>query len=461
MEIKILNKHYCLQLCIDTVFISVSILLITILTANQLDAQNNLTGVYKNYHAVQSAGSNEILTARNQLQFQFTRGFDRGNFQTDLNIVHRYDSGQQAEILLREVYFERYFSRTDLRIGKQKILWGRANGGFITDILSPVDLREFLTQDPEDLRIGLTSINATFYRGANSLQFVLAPLFQKDLLPESTSRWFPVQTIESPLPVQFIDYDFNPTLKDVQLAFRYAFRNISWIDLDVMGMRWKHPTPAYAIDINLFDFPNLPSISLKETYHNSIMGGFSATIQLSSDLFFITEALYVHERLFPFLPVPISLVEDALTSVPSAIQLLQEFELRDDGYLINKPWLNGMAGVQTEFFGTSLSAQIYLETIFQYEEKILSQQYFPYVTLLAARPFLRDRLQVLALSRYNFYAEDFWVQLQGMYELSDGLELTVGTNLFAGDDFTPFYGHFTFSQYRQNSFLFARFALFF
>jgi len=461
LEIKILNLHCRLPKIRSIPLLLLSTLLLTFLLSPKSKAQSNFNGIYKNYHAVQSTGQNEILSARNRVQFQISNSFNRGNFFADSDFVHRYQSEQEVDINLREAYIDLFFSRADLTIGKQKILWGRSNGGFVTDILTPVDLREFLTQDPEDLRIGLTSINARFYSGANTIQIVAAPLFQKDLLPDSSSRWFPVQTIDSPLSVQFSGYDKSPSIRDFQLAVQYSNRDLSWLDLDIQALRWNHPMPAYAININLFDFPNLPSVSLRETYHNSVMGGFSAAIEASSSWNFTIEALYVHERLFPFLPVPISLLEDALTSLPAAIQLIQQFELRDDGYLKKRPWLNTMAGVQTELFGTTISTQFYLETIVNYDDAILSQQFFPYLTFLAGRSFLRDRLQVLALSRYNFYAEDYWLQLQGVYELSDGLQITLGTNLFAGEDFSPFYGHFTFSQFRENSFVFAQMAFYF
>ncbi|TVR18067.1 MAG: hypothetical protein EA391_03260 [Balneolaceae bacterium] len=461
MEIKILNLNYRLFKFRNLLCLFASLLIFTLLLPSKAKAQSTLTGIFKNYHAAQTTGNYEILSARNRLQFQLTSSFDRGNFFADIDFVHRYQDRREFELSLKEAYVDLFFSDTDLRVGKQNILWGRANGGFVTDILTPVDLREFLTQDPEDLRIGLTSLNAIFYNEAHTYQIIIAPLFQKDLIPNPSSRWFPVQTLPSPLPVRFADYDFTPTLSDAQFAFKYSNRSLSWLDLDLKLLRWKHPMPAYAINVNLISFPDLPSVTLRETYNNSLMAGISASIQAGSSWTFTLESLYVQDRLFTFLPVPISLLEEALTSLPAAIQLVQQFDLRDDGYIKKKPWLNSMIGVQTEMFSTTVSAQFYLETIFNYDEEILSQQYFPYATLLATRAFSRDRLRVLALSRYNFYAEDYWLQMQGVYEISDGLEFSLGTNLFAGEDFSPFYGHFTFAQFRQNSFLFAQLALFF
>ncbi len=44
---------------------------------------------------------------------------------------------KEAEFDLKEVYVDLYFDNLDLRIGKQTIIWGEAEGAFITDLVSP------------------------------------------------------------------------------------------------------------------------------------------------------------------------------------------------------------------------------------------------------------------------------------------------------------------------------------
>ena len=424
-------------------------------------AQMNMNGMYQNYNAVQTSADNEFIAARNRLRMQMNRAFNSGRFHTELDLIHRYGNESHLELQLREVYFDWFFDNYDLRLGKQNIIWGRANGGFLTDILSPVDLREFLTQDPEDLRFGITALNLTRYFGANSLQFIMAPVFQPDLIPPSDSRWFPIEPFAAPFPVKYRKHDEIPSAADVQLAIRYGLRSPSRFDLDLMLLHWSHPLPAYALTINFFNFPNPPGIELTESYQRSLMAGFSASADLHPRLTLNAEALFVKDKLFTFLPVSVSLLENALNDAGAFIQLLKEFEIRDDGYLKTRAWLNAMAGIQTEWLGTSISVQGYLETVFNYDDSILSQKYFPYLSFLAVRSFLRDRLQILTVNRYHIYAEDFWFQLQGIYELSDGLELALGTNLFGGDQVSPFYGHFSFNRFKENSFLFSRIAFYF
>ena len=45
---------------------------------------------------------------------------------------------------LREMYIDFFTKKMDIRIGKQQIIWGQADGVFITDVVTPKDLSEFL-----------------------------------------------------------------------------------------------------------------------------------------------------------------------------------------------------------------------------------------------------------------------------------------------------------------------------
>ena len=56
-----------------------------------------------------------------------------------------------------------YFDNFDLRIGKQQIIYGKAEGVFITDVVSPKDLREFLLPDFEEIRMGITAAKLSYF----------------------------------------------------------------------------------------------------------------------------------------------------------------------------------------------------------------------------------------------------------------------------------------------------------
>lgn len=461
MAIKIQN-NYTITLS-SLFFRGLTIISFVILAASTPSlAQTNLNGVLQNYLAVQTTQDNEFIATRNRLRFQLNKPTNFGGLQTELDIIHRFDQTQEIELQLKEAYIEWFLENYDLRIGHQKIIWGRANGTFITDIITPVDLREFLTVSAEDIRFGLTSLNAIRYFDENSLQLVVAPFFQRDRLPDADSRWFPAQQISStfsPIPVttDYPDQDFG--LNDVQIALRYSLLSPSFADIDLFLLRWTHPSPAYDLSIGVQSLPNPLSLELVESYQNSWMTGFSSIIELHPKLFLLGEALFVERKLFTEIPQTLQEI-DLGSDFQDLLQIANSDDFKN-GFLTSKPWIHSMAGIRTEIFETTIDAQYFVEGIFDYEDDIIQEEIYQYATLLATRSFRRDRLQLLTLSRYNIDTEDFWIQFQAQYELNDNLQLTLGTNLFGGEKSDELSGHLTFSQFRENSFIFSKIALYF
>lgn len=461
MAINIQNKYTAI---LSRYLFRISLILSLVLLCDLriVTSQVNLNGVFQNYLAVQTTDDHEFLAAQNRFRVELDKPINFGGLKTELDLIHRFDQGEEIEFQLKEAYIEWFLRSYDLRIGHQKIIWGRANGSFITDIISPVDLREFLTISAEDIRLGLTSFNAIRYFGENSLQLVVSPFFQRDLLPDAGSRWFPARqftTVFSPVPVTTEYPESNFSLGDLQAALRYNLLSPEIMDIDFFLMRWTHPTPAYDLSITT-NMTSVFSIELIESYQNSWMTGVSTTIKIQPRLFLLGEALFVEKKLFT--RIPFSNINDlGLSTGIEEFMDLFGFLDPNEGFLVTKPWIHSMAGVRTEIFETTLDAQFFVEGIFNYEDQIIQEEIYKYASILATKSFLRNRLQLLTLSRYNIDTEDFWVQLEGQYELNDNLQLTMGTNLFGGEKSSELSGHLSFSQFRQNSFIFSKIALYF
>ena len=60
----------------------------------------------------------------------------------------------ELEAGVKELYLDLYFNSVDFRIGKQQIIWGKGDGVFITDVVSPKDLSDFVMPDFDEIRIG-------------------------------------------------------------------------------------------------------------------------------------------------------------------------------------------------------------------------------------------------------------------------------------------------------------------
>ena len=76
---------------------------------------------------------------------------------------------------LRELYADTTLGDWDLRVGKQQVVWGTADGIKLLDIINPTDYRELNQNAVEDARIPIWMVNAehTFDNGGN-LQLILS-----------------------------------------------------------------------------------------------------------------------------------------------------------------------------------------------------------------------------------------------------------------------------------------------
>ncbi|RMF17819.1 MAG: hypothetical protein D6757_00715 [Alphaproteobacteria bacterium] len=84
----------------------------------------------------------------------------------------------------RQVYMDLYLGNLDLRVGRQLIVWGRADRINPTDVISPRDFR-FLSADFQGQRFGADAISARLFLGPSwSFQLVMLPLFERTILPQ-------------------------------------------------------------------------------------------------------------------------------------------------------------------------------------------------------------------------------------------------------------------------------------
>jgi hypothetical protein len=90
----------------------------------------------------------------------------RGWYDGVFDATHQYpapvERDQETEIALREALLTASLGKFDIRAGRQQIVWGEALGAFVTDIVNPRDLRQFLLPDFAELRMPLWALDLTY-----------------------------------------------------------------------------------------------------------------------------------------------------------------------------------------------------------------------------------------------------------------------------------------------------------
>ncbi|MDZ4059223.1 MAG: hypothetical protein U1D64_04180, partial [Bacteroidales bacterium] len=99
-----------------------------------------ISGFVRNYTGVQTSSDNSFSIIQNTLNLNFEQKKEKIGFKVNPYLYHYFD--RDLELGLREAYLDLRFENMDLRVGKQQIIYGKAEGVFITDVVSPKDLRE-------------------------------------------------------------------------------------------------------------------------------------------------------------------------------------------------------------------------------------------------------------------------------------------------------------------------------
>ena len=200
---------------------------------NGVNAQSlNWSGYARNYAGMSLTGNNEYTIIQNTFNLNIEQSKDKVAFKAN-PYIYQYPN-QEMEIGLREAYMDIYFNMVDLRIGKQQIIWGKADGVFITDIVSPKDLSEFLLRDFDEIRMGITSLKVNYYLGDNTFEFVWVPYFTSTRMPGESSIWSPQMDFPAPPVFDYNQKDVEATLENSDVFAKYSAIT-SAIDFEIMG----------------------------------------------------------------------------------------------------------------------------------------------------------------------------------------------------------------------------------
>jgi len=110
-----------------------------------------------------------------------------GRLRTDF--ANKLEPDKDIEVELREAFFDTEIGAAYLRVGKQQVVWGQADGLKVLDILNPQSFREFILDDFEDSRIPLWMLNAEVPLGDTMLQLLWIPDNTYDDIPQAEATF--------------------------------------------------------------------------------------------------------------------------------------------------------------------------------------------------------------------------------------------------------------------------------
>lgn len=363
-------------------------------------------GVELNGYVRSKAGAlvqdGSYFLTENTLDLRFS--YDSGNAAFFANTVLYERDGAVEAPDLREVYVDLRGDAFDLRLGKQQIIWGKADGVFITDIVSPKDLSQFLVPDFEELRRAVTGVRLDLYAGAHGLELVWLPWFTPTIMPGADTIWAPAlpftitPTIEASSPPAF-------DLENGEYFLKYTFMGTS-IDAALVGGWFWNDTPAYTV---LSFTPAPPELTLRPDYYRVAAAGYSVSGPVGP-LILRSEGVWYGGRRFQGSPA-----------------------VFPDGYA-EKNSLQYLAGADFSVAGFNFGLQYMQERILDYEDGLVEDDVQNTATLALSKTFLRETLTLELFSYVGFEAPDALIRAKLTWDFSDAVEIFAGAYIFLGDE---------------------------
>ena len=349
---------------------------------------------------------------------------------------------------LRELYVDFLSDRLDVRLGRQQVVWGTADGVKILDAVNPTDMREFTLDDYADSRIPLWMVKLEYAPTVNgTFQCLFIPDFQANYIPPVGA---PFTFRASVLGQQRIaewpaEPSFNEDVKpeplkdlsdttigfrwlDVLGGFEYTLNFLYGYYLSGANYSWFEPTPTYPPG----PIPGVNTLNLQKRYERIYLYGASFTKALTkgplSGLTIRGEFAYIQD-------VPTYYGTDGSVAGPPVKLDNFNYVLGFDKSLVT----NWFASLQFIQFITSKASYQGNSLLFGPTLGPMDQV-TTMLSLKLSTDFMHERLKPEILVIYGL-GNDWKITPKVQFEIIDSLMAVAGVHIFEGDP-QNLYGQF-------------------
>ncbi len=395
-----------------------SILIILIFTGifSGFSQENNkirFKGFVDSYHAARIEEQNDFMASRSRFRGELEKVNGNSYFFASINAVHNNVLPELTKIQFREAYLEYTGEKWGFKAGRQIIIWGKADGLRITDVISPMDLTEFLAQDYDDIRMPVNGLIINKFGKNWDLDLVCVPVFESYIIPGANNPW---GTDFSELGLVEDETNTpNFTLSNMEYGGKLSFY-LSGIDFDISALNTWNKAPVYSYSVN----DSTGAMHIRPEHHRLGFVGVGFSKSLSAFIIRGESAFYFDKK---FTPKPENY----------QVGLLESNSIN---YLAGVDWYPGNEWTITGQFSD--------EYILDYTSENALNEHTYVSTIGISKKILHSTLSLSTFGYIGLNEGDFFNRTSADYSLSDNIHLTAGFDWFHGDSGV-------FGKYNKNS----------
>lgn len=342
-------------------------------------------------HGVRTEDLSDVVVSRIMGDATFAWMTDRVDGLVSVEAVENFRIPDDSDLRFREAYLTGHAGEWEARAGRQILIWGRADGVRIVDRLSPVDTRESVTRELEEIRLGVDALRLNRWLANGEVECIWIPRFHKAKHPGKDSPWLLGEGVpaEEPDGVDAMD-----------LGLRWS-RYASALDLSFYGLSTVMDTPVSAGDGN-------------GAYRRTGMVGMDAALP-HGDAVWRAEAAWFDGWFWA---------------------------AKDPGApAVERDRMMLLAGCDITFEGDrTLRLQGMGDWVLGDTDTVAADSFTPLVTMNLEQKLMRDRLLLTGFVYWYPDAPEVYGRTALDWEVRDGIHLEAGVHLFdgKGDQFGPY-----------------------
>ena len=388
----------------------------------------DISGFARTYEGI-TVENGEFAIIQQTLNLNFEKRGEKVAFKAN-PMVYLYNK-DSVIFNMREIYADMYFKNFDLRIGKQQVVWGKADGVFITDIISPLNLSEFLLPDFDEIRTGVVAAKLDYYIGNSTIELIAIPQFTPTTRPDESSIWYIQPEFPAPATLDWSKSTIKPSLENSEVFLKYSAMT-SKIDFDLMGgYTWDdnptmHVQKQFGIDSTTTPpSPALKGLTITPEHHRLGVAGGSFSSEIKG-VILRGEAAYYNGKYF------------------------QTEDLQAEDALVQKDYINYVVGLDFSLGKVKMSGQFIQKYILDYSDGMVDDEINNMATLMARYDMMRETLHVELFSYIGLTGEDALIRPKITYDFDDSFSILLGANIFTGSRDGQF------GQYQDNSMVYTK-----
>ena len=384
------------------------------------DSSWQLKGFVDTYHAVRSEKPNDFMSSRTRVRGEIGKSFGSSTLFVSFNATHNALLKERTGFELREAYLDHREERWGFRLGRQLVIWGVADGVRITDLVSPMDMTEFLAQDYDDIRMPVNALRFFVFNEKMKLELLAVPTFEGYRLPTDAGNPWSVLPKNTVQPLVWHEDGSHPKFRFSNMEYGGKLcLTLPGVDFSIAALHtWnKMPVITYR--------SSGTHMAVSPRYYR--MGFFGGDMSKPLGQFVLRgEVAFNVDKHFSYKPEAGTMEQKGFNTV---------------NYLVGVDWY-----APHEW---TVMVQFSSESILRYADQIAQPRHQSLLTLNVSKKLLDSTWQLSNFTYFDLNHKGWFSRFASSYALNDHIQLSAGYDWFGGNEGM-------FGRYKNNSEIWAK-----